>query len=72
MARLKPALEQRGFEVAIFHATGMGGMAFEKIASQRGFVCVMDFASSTKSIDSVSKAIGILKGFKSPTLIKLP
>lgn len=46
MARLKPALEQRGFEVAIFHATGMGGMAFEKIASQRGFVCVMDFALS--------------------------
>lgn len=44
MLRLKPALEQRGFEVAIFHATGMGGMAFEKIASQRGFVCVMDFA----------------------------
>lgn len=44
MKRLKPALEDRGFEVAIFHATGMGGMAFEKIASQGGFVCVMDFA----------------------------
>jgi len=44
MKILKPALESRGFEVAIFHATGMGGMAFEKIASRRGFVCVMDFA----------------------------
>lgn len=44
MKLLKPALEARGFEVAIFHATGMGGMAFEKIASQHGFVCVMDFA----------------------------
>lgn len=44
MKILKPALEARGFEVAIFHATGMGGMAFEKIASQGGFVCVMDFA----------------------------
>ncbi len=44
MKNLKPALEERGFEVAIFHATGMGGMAFEKIASQGGFVCVMDFA----------------------------
>lgn len=44
MKRLKPALENRGFEVAIFHATGMGGMAFEKIAAQDGFVCVMDFA----------------------------
>jgi len=44
MKLLKPALEQRGFEVAIFHATGMGGMAFEKIAAQGCFACVMDFA----------------------------
>ena len=44
MKLLKPALEERGFEVAIFHATGMGGMAFEKIAGQGGFACVMDFA----------------------------
>ncbi|MEX0344710.1 MAG: Tm-1-like ATP-binding domain-containing protein [Rhizobiaceae bacterium] len=44
MKLLKPALEERGFEVAIFHATGMGGMAFEKIAAQGGFSCVMDFA----------------------------
>jgi len=44
MKLLKPELESRGYEVAIFHATGMGGMAFEKIASQGGFVCVMDFA----------------------------
>ncbi len=44
MKPLKPALEERGFEVAIFHATGMGGMAFESIASEGGFVCVMDFA----------------------------
>jgi uncharacterized protein (UPF0261 family) len=44
MKTLKPALEERGFEVAIFHATGMGGMAFEKIAGQGGFACVMDFA----------------------------
>ncbi len=44
MKHLKPALEQRGFEVAIFHATGMGGMAFESIARDGGFACVMDFA----------------------------
>jgi uncharacterized protein (UPF0261 family) len=44
MKRLKPALEERGFEVAIFHATGMGGMAFESIAADGGFACVMDFA----------------------------
>ncbi len=44
MKLLKPALEQRGFEVAIFHATGMGGAAFESIAAEGGFACVMDFA----------------------------
>ena len=44
MKLIKPALESRGYETAIFHATGMGGMAFEKIASQGGFVCAMDFA----------------------------
>ena len=44
MKFLKPALEDRGFEVAIFHATGMGGMAFESLAAQGKFCCVMDFA----------------------------
>jgi uncharacterized protein (UPF0261 family) len=44
MKRLKPALEQRGFEVAIFHATGMGGMAFESLAQAGAFAAVMDFA----------------------------
>lgn len=44
MKLLKPELERRGFEVAIFHATGMGGMAFENICAEGGFVAVMDFA----------------------------
>ena len=44
MIHLKPALEERGFDVAIFHATGMGGMAYERIAAAGGFACVMDFA----------------------------
>ncbi|WP_421982100.1 Tm-1-like ATP-binding domain-containing protein [Roseibium sp.] len=43
MKTLKPALEQRGFEVAVFHSTGMGGMAFEKLAKEGAFCCVMDF-----------------------------
>jgi uncharacterized protein (UPF0261 family) len=40
---MKPELEKRGFELAVFHSTGMGGRAFESIASQNGFACVMDF-----------------------------
>ncbi|EBA06640.1 Tm-1-like ATP-binding domain-containing protein [Sagittula stellata] len=44
MVALKPALEARGFEVAVFHATGMGGRAFESLAAEGAFACVMDFA----------------------------
>ncbi len=44
MVRLKPALEARGYEVAVFHATGMGGRAFESLAAERVFAAVMDFA----------------------------
>lgn len=44
MVPLKPALEARGFEVAVFHATGMGGRAFEALAAEGAFACVMDFA----------------------------
>lgn len=44
MVKLKPELEKRGFEVAVFHATGMGGRAFESLAAEGAFACVMDFA----------------------------
>ena len=44
MVTLKPALEERGFEVAVFHATGMGGRAFEGLAAEGAFAAVMDFA----------------------------
>lgn len=42
---LKPALEARGFDVAVFHATGMGGRAFESMAAQGAFACVFDFCT---------------------------
>ena len=44
MVPLRPALEERGFEVAVFHATGMGGRAFEGLAAEGAFAAVMDFA----------------------------
>ncbi len=44
MKLLREPLESRGFEVAVFHATGMGGMAFEALARQGCFAAVMDFA----------------------------
>lgn len=45
MVPLKPALEARGYEVAVFHATGMGGRAFENLAAQGAFACVFDFCT---------------------------
>ncbi|MGR3760383.1 Tm-1-like ATP-binding domain-containing protein [Roseobacteraceae bacterium NS-SX3] len=44
MVALKPELEARGFEVAVFHATGMGGRAFESLAAEGAFAAVFDFA----------------------------
>ena len=44
MRKLKPALEQRGFEVAVFHTTGMGGRAFEALAAGGELAAVMDFS----------------------------
>ena len=44
MVSLKPELERRGYEVVIFHTTGMGGRALEAIAAQRGFAAVLDFS----------------------------
>ncbi|MGB3313422.1 MAG: Tm-1-like ATP-binding domain-containing protein, partial [Albidovulum sp.] len=44
MVTLKPELERRGYEVAVFHATGMGGRAFESLAAEGAFAAVFDFA----------------------------
>lgn len=43
MKDLRPQLEARGYDVAVFHATGMGGCAFEAIAADGGFAAVFDF-----------------------------
>ncbi len=42
MVTLKPELEKRGYEVAVFHCTGMGGRAIESLAAQRRFAAVLD------------------------------
>jgi uncharacterized protein (UPF0261 family) len=44
MKKLKPAIEARGYELAIFHTTGMGGRAFEDLAAKGYFAAVMDFS----------------------------
>jgi uncharacterized protein (UPF0261 family) len=49
MTHLRDPLQERGFEVAVFHATGMGGMAFEALARQGYFAAVMDFTQQELS-----------------------
>ncbi|MCC5964529.1 MAG: Tm-1-like ATP-binding domain-containing protein [Natronohydrobacter sp.] len=44
MKHLHPELTKRGYDIAVFHTTGMGGMAFERLASEGVFACVMDFS----------------------------
>ncbi|MBK9363400.1 MAG: Tm-1-like ATP-binding domain-containing protein [Rubrivivax sp.] len=44
MVALEPALAARGFELAVFHTTGMGGRAFEALAAAGRFAAVMDFS----------------------------
>lgn len=44
MAELKPALEARGYEVVVFHCSGMGGRAMEALIEQGRFAAVFDFA----------------------------
>lgn len=53
MVALKPALEARGYEVAVFHTTGMGGRAFESLAAQGLFAAVFDF-----SLQEISNHLG--------------
>lgn len=44
MVKLQTELDRRGFDLAVFHTTGMGGRAFESLAAQGLFACVMDFS----------------------------
>lgn len=44
MVRLKPEIEARGFELAVFHTTGLGGRAMESLAEKGELAAVMDFS----------------------------
>ena len=46
MVHLREPLQERGFSVAVFHGTGMGGMAMEALADQGYFACVLELAAA--------------------------
>lgn len=55
---LAPALAARGYDLAVFHATGMGGRAFDSLAGQGAFAAVMDFAPQEVGNHLMGSAIG--------------
>ncbi|MDE2445609.1 MAG: Tm-1-like ATP-binding domain-containing protein [Alphaproteobacteria bacterium] len=46
MVHLREPLIERGFSVAVFHGTGMGGMAMESLAAQGYFACMLELAAA--------------------------
>lgn len=44
MLHLKPEIEARGFELVVFHTTGMGGRALESFSGKGLLAAVMDFS----------------------------
>jgi uncharacterized protein (UPF0261 family) len=54
MYHLKPALEDRGYEVAVFHVTGMSGRMFER-AIMDGLIAVsLDLAAGIELLNEVT------------------
>ena len=51
MVALKPEIEARGYELVVFHSTGMGGRAFADLAGQGAFVAVLDLCLQEVSND---------------------
>jgi uncharacterized protein (UPF0261 family) len=54
MDRLKPALEQKGYEVAVFHVTGMSGRLFERAIADGSIACSLDLSVGVELLNSVT------------------
>ena len=54
MNHLKPALEQRGYEVAVFHVTGMSGRIFERATRDGLIAASLDLAAAIELLNSVT------------------
>ncbi len=54
MNRLKPALEERGYEVAVFHVTGTSGRIFERAIRDGLIAASLDLAAAIELLNSVT------------------
>ena len=57
MVTLKPELEARGFEVVVFHTTGLGGRAMEALAGKKQFAAVLDLGLAELANESVGSVV---------------
>ena len=57
MVTLKPELEARGFEVVVFHTTGLGGRAMEALAGKKQFAAVLDLGLAELANESVGSIV---------------
>jgi len=56
--RLKPLLEERGYEVAVFHVTGMSGRLFERAINDGLFVAALDLNAGVELLNEVTGGVG--------------
>jgi uncharacterized protein (UPF0261 family) len=54
MNQLKPALEKRGYEVAVFHVTGMSGRMFERAISDDFISVSLDLSAGIELLNTVT------------------
>ena len=54
MIQLKPALEERGYEVAAFHATGMSGRILEQLVHDGAIAAVLDLSVGLELLNLVT------------------
>ncbi len=57
MNQLKPALEVRGYEVAVFHMTGMSGRVFEKTISDGLIEASLDLSVGVELVNQVAGGV---------------
>lgn len=46
LMRVRPEIEQAGYDFVIFHANGVGGVAMEELVDEGAFVAVLDYTLS--------------------------
>jgi uncharacterized protein (UPF0261 family) len=54
MHHLKPALEDRGYEVAVFHVTGMSGRMFERAIADGLIAVSLDLAAGIELLNTIT------------------